>query len=98
MTHQDPVRVDRHEVNRKKSLFRQTTRRAFLGKVGLFTASTAIAGTLSPAVLKTKEGGAEAQVIASYAGEGFPPKRVFEKVGVVAVYANRFTISRIIAR
>lgn len=74
MTHQDPVRVDRHEVNRKKSLFRQTTRRAFLGKVGLFTASTAIAGTLSPAVLKTKEGGAEAQVIASYAGEGFPPK------------------------
>lgn len=74
MSHQDQVRGDRNEANRKKSLFRQASRRAFLGKVGLFTASTAAVGTLGPAVFKTKEGAATAQVIASYAGKEFPSK------------------------
>lgn len=87
MSHQNQVRGDRNAASRTKSLLRQASRRAFLGKVGLFTASTAVAGTLSPAVFKTKKGAAEAQVIASYAGKEFPSKAY--QVRVTAAEAVR---------
>jgi hypothetical protein len=77
MAHLDPNSSDspsQRSETRSRSLLRTATRRGFLGKVGLFTASTAIAGTVSPALFKTKEGEAQAQVIASYADEGFPPR------------------------
>lgn len=80
----------RHAVNRRRSLFRSVSRRAFLGRVGLFTASTAVAGTLSSTLFKTKEGSAQAQVIASYAGKGFPPKAY--QVRVTAAEATRRAI------
>ncbi|HEY9636030.1 MAG TPA: vanadium-dependent haloperoxidase [Coleofasciculaceae cyanobacterium] len=62
-------------VSSRRSLFRHIGRRSFLGHASLFTAASAVTGVLgSSLVSKSGEGAANAQVIAAYAGEEFPPK------------------------
>jgi hypothetical protein len=59
----------------RRSLFRRIGRRSFLGHASLFTAASAVTGVFgSSLVSKSGEGAANAQVIAAYAGEEFPPK------------------------
>lgn len=50
------------------------SRRKFLGRVGLFTASTAITGVASSSLLKSKQDSAQAEVISSFAGNDFPSR------------------------
>lgn len=61
-------------VSNRRSFFSSVGRRSFLGNAGLFTAASAVTGVLPSLVSQSGENAANAQVIAAYAGEEFPPK------------------------
>lgn len=50
------------------------SRRKFLGRVGLFTASTAVAGVITPSLFKNQENTAQAEPISKFTGHDFPAR------------------------
>jgi hypothetical protein len=67
------------------------SRRKFLGRVGLFTASTAVAGVVAPSLFKNQENAAQAEPISKFTGNDFPARAYQVRIKAAERLKQRIT-------